>query len=169
MVALEETIRVPLNVTEHGTIRINDSRVSLDSIVHHFKLGATAEQIAESFPSLRLADIYTAISYYLSHHEEIEEYLRQQDSEADNLQAQLESDAQYHKAVAELRSRIMVRWVAKPLILRVRIRAAANAAIAHRSRTTRLCSAAHESRTGSDASLTNLKCNDEIQGRDAKQ
>jgi uncharacterized protein (DUF433 family) len=51
MVALEETINMPLVVTEQGTIRIKGSRVSLDSIIHHFKLGATAEQIVQSFPS----------------------------------------------------------------------------------------------------------------------
>jgi uncharacterized protein (DUF433 family) len=45
MVALEETISIPLVVTRHGTIRVKGSRVSLDSIVNHFKLGATAEQI----------------------------------------------------------------------------------------------------------------------------
>ena len=50
MVALEETIIMPLVVTEQGTIRIKGSRVSLDSIIHHFKLGATAEQIVQSFP-----------------------------------------------------------------------------------------------------------------------
>ncbi|HXQ33779.1 MAG TPA: hypothetical protein VN843_07195 [Anaerolineales bacterium] len=50
MVALEETIIMPLVVTEQGTIRIKGSRVSLDSLIHHFKLGATAEQIVQSFP-----------------------------------------------------------------------------------------------------------------------
>jgi hypothetical protein len=45
MFALQETISMPLVITEHGTIRIKGSRVSLDSIVHHFKLGATCEQM----------------------------------------------------------------------------------------------------------------------------
>lgn len=113
MVALEETISMPLKVTEHGTIRVKGSRVSLDSIVYHFKLGATAEQIAESFPSIGLADIYAAISYYLSHRDEIEEYLLQQETEADELQGRLESNPQYHSAVAELRSRILARWAGR--------------------------------------------------------
>jgi len=39
MVSLEETISTPLVVTEQGTIRVKGSRVSLDSIIHHFKLG----------------------------------------------------------------------------------------------------------------------------------
>lgn len=58
MVGLEETISMPLVVTEQGTIRIKGSRVNLDSIIHHFKLGATAEQIVQSFPSLSLCDVY---------------------------------------------------------------------------------------------------------------
>jgi uncharacterized protein (DUF433 family) len=67
MVALEETISMPLIVTEHGTIRIKGSRVSLDSVIHHFKLGATAEQIVQSFPSLSLGDVYSSIAYYFTH------------------------------------------------------------------------------------------------------
>ena len=110
MLALEETISVPLSVTEHGTIRVKGSRVSLDSIVHHFKLGATAEQIAQSFPSLGLGDIYSAIAYYLAHQEVVEEYLGQQEAEADALQEQIESDPKYQSSIAALRSRLLSRW-----------------------------------------------------------
>ncbi len=92
MVGLEETISMPLVVTEQGTIRIKGSRVSLDSIIHHFKLGATAEQIVQSFPSLSLCDVYLSIAYYLTHRQEIEEYLKEQETAADALQEQLESN-----------------------------------------------------------------------------
>lgn len=110
MVALEETISIPLVVTEQGTIRIKGSRVSLDSIVHHFKLGATAEQIVQSFPSLSLGDVYSSIAYYLTHRPEIETYLEQQKVAADNLQHQLESNPDYQAEIGELRSRILRRW-----------------------------------------------------------
>jgi uncharacterized protein (DUF433 family) len=110
MVALEETIKVPFAVTEQGTIRIKGSRVSLDSIIHHFKLGATAEQIIQSFPSLSLGDIYASIAYYLTHRQEIEEYLQQQETEADTLQEQLVSNPEYQVEIAELRSRMMTQW-----------------------------------------------------------
>ena len=110
MVALEETIIMPLVVTEQGTIRIKGSRVSLDSIIHHFKLGATAEQIVQSFPSLSLGDVYSSIAYYLTHRPKIEAYLEQQETEADALQEQLESDPVHQVEVAELRSRILGRW-----------------------------------------------------------
>ena len=92
MFALQETISMPLVITKHGTIRIKGSRVSLDSIVHHFKLGATAEQFVQSFPSLSLGDVYSSIAYYLTHRQEIEEYLQEQETAADVLQEQLESN-----------------------------------------------------------------------------
>ena len=112
MVALEETISVPLVVTEQGTIRIKGSRVSLDSIIHHFKLGATAEQIVQSFPSVSLGDVYSSIAYYLTHRQEIEAYMEQQETAADALQEQLESSPDYQVEIAELRSRILGRWTA---------------------------------------------------------
>ena len=111
MVALEETIIMPLVVTEQGTIRIKGSRVSLDSIIHHFKLGATAEQIVQSFPSLSLGDVYSSIAYYLTS-PEIEVYMEQQKVAADDLQDQLESNPDYQAEIAELRSRILGRWTA---------------------------------------------------------
>lgn len=113
MVALEETIRVPLAITEHGTIRIKGSRVSLDSIIHHFKLGATAEQIVQSFPSLSLGEVYSSIAYYLTHRQDVEEYLQQQETAADALQEQLESNPKYQADVSEMRSRILGRWTAR--------------------------------------------------------
>lgn len=110
MVALEQTIDVPLAVTEQGTIRIKGSRVSLDSIIHHFKLGATAEQIVQSFPSLTLGEVYSSIAYYLTHRQDVEEYLLGQQQEADDLEKQLQSNPDYQAEIGELRSRIMNRW-----------------------------------------------------------
>lgn len=112
MVELDKNITLPLVVTEQGTMRIRGSRVSLDSIVHHFKLGATAEQMVHSFPSLQLGDVYSSIAYYLTNRSEVETYLEQQKVEADDLQHQLESNADYQADIAELRSRILGRWTA---------------------------------------------------------
>lgn len=110
---LETPQTVPLTLTEDGTIRIKDSRVSLDSIVYHFKLGATAEQIAHKFPALELADIYAAITYYLNHRETVDEYLQQQEAEGDVLQQRIESSPSDQNARAEMRSRLLARWSAR--------------------------------------------------------
>lgn len=109
MTTLEKTQTMPLRLTEDGTIRIADSRVSLDSVVQHYKLGASAEQIAQKFPSLDLADVYAAITYFLNHEETVEEYLRQQEAEGDEVQKTIESDPQYQKNSAALRARILAR------------------------------------------------------------
>lgn len=109
MTTLETTQILPLRLTEDGTIRIADSRVSLDSVLQHYKLGASAEQIAQKFPALDLADVYAAISYYLNHEETVEEYLRQQEAKGDEVQKQIESAPQYQKNSAELRARVLAR------------------------------------------------------------
>jgi uncharacterized protein (DUF433 family) len=83
MVAIITTLTAPLTQWGDGTIRVKGSRVTLDSIVHHFKLGATAEQILYSFPSLTLRDIYGAILYYLENTKSVEQYLREQEEAAE--------------------------------------------------------------------------------------
>lgn len=109
MMTLETTQTVPLMLTDDGTIRITGSRVSLDSIIHHYHLGATAEQIACKFQGLWLADIYAAIAYYLSHRAAVEEYLREQEAKGDALQQQLESDPSYQATMTDLRERLLTR------------------------------------------------------------
>jgi uncharacterized protein (DUF433 family) len=109
MTTLETTQSLPLRLTEDGTIRIANSRVSLDSVVYHYKLGASAEQIAQKFPALDLADVYAAITYYLNHEEAVEEYMRQQEAKGDEIQKKIESDHHYQKKSAELRARVLAR------------------------------------------------------------
>jgi uncharacterized protein (DUF433 family) len=109
MTTLDTTQNLPLRLTEDGTIRIEGSRVSLDSVVHHYKLGASAEQIAQKFPALDLADVYAAITYYLNHKAAVEEYLREQEEKGDEIQMRIESDPQYQKNSAELRARLLAR------------------------------------------------------------
>ena len=75
MTIVESTQEVPLTVPPDGTIRITGSRVSLDSVIYHYRHGATAEEIALRFPGLRLADIHSCISYCLNHQEEVDDYL----------------------------------------------------------------------------------------------
>ncbi len=109
MTTLETNQALPLRLTEDGTIRVAATRVSLDSVVHHYKLGASAEQIAQKFPALDLADVYAAIAYYLNHREAVEEYLQQQEAGGDQIQNEVESDPQYQNTSSELRARLLAR------------------------------------------------------------
>jgi uncharacterized protein (DUF433 family) len=108
MATLETTQTLPLRLTEDGTIRVADSRVSLDSVVHHYTLGASAEQIVQKFPALDLADVYAAIAYYLKHKETVEEYLRLREAEGGEVQKKIEADPRHQKS-AELRARLLAR------------------------------------------------------------
>jgi uncharacterized protein (DUF433 family) len=54
---------------------IEDTRVSLDSVVYAFLRGESPEGIVESFPALTLEQVYGGLSYYLAHREAIDEYL----------------------------------------------------------------------------------------------
>ena len=68
---------IPLETDTDGVIRISKTRVTLDTIVQAFTDGATAEEIAQQYPPVPLADIYSVIGYYLRHSEEVEAYLDQ--------------------------------------------------------------------------------------------
>lgn len=108
MQTLESFATINLTKTSDGTIRIGKTRVALESVVHHFSLGATAEEIAQKFPSLKLAEVYGVISYFLGNHEEVAKYILQQDAESDEIQH--EFDSKFQKPIAELRERILARW-----------------------------------------------------------
>lgn len=109
MSTLETTQQVPLRSTEDGTILVADSRVSLDSVLHHYKLGASAEQIVQKFPSLELADVYASITYYLQHEESVEHYLREEERRGIEVQREIESAPDYEKRTAGLRQRLSAR------------------------------------------------------------
>jgi len=72
----------PLQVTADNVVRVGGTRVTLDTVVAAFEEGATAEEIVEQYPSLRLADAYGAISYYLCHREQVETYLAERQEES---------------------------------------------------------------------------------------
>ena len=88
---LEVSQNVPLTPWEDGMIRITGTRVTLDVIINQFKLGATAEQIYDSFPAASLKDIYGAIYYYLEHTDAVEVYLREQQRVAAETRLWVES------------------------------------------------------------------------------
>jgi uncharacterized protein (DUF433 family) len=81
----------PLRKDEHGTIRVAGTRVTLDSVVYAFRDGESAEQIALSFPTLSLRDVYLAIGYYLRHQAEVDAYLAQQEREAEEIRRVIEA------------------------------------------------------------------------------
>lgn len=102
---IEEPQAVPLTRGKDGVLRISGSRVTLDSIVHQFQSGATAEQIQEDFPSVTLADIYSAIAYFLRHPRVVKDYLNEQAQAAKKVRRELEASFDTRGLREQLRRR----------------------------------------------------------------
>lgn len=73
---------LPLKTDQDGVVRVGGTRVPLDTVVYAFKEGASAEEIALRYPTLELADVYAAITYYLNHRPAVESYLREREAHA---------------------------------------------------------------------------------------
>lgn len=85
----------PLQSDRNGVVRVGGTRVTLDSVVHAFNEGNTAEEIVSHFPALRLADVYAVISYYLDNRDAVREYLQQQEAAAEDVWRDIESSSDY--------------------------------------------------------------------------
>lgn len=70
---------------EGDAYRISGSRVSLDSIVYDYLSALSPESIADNFDTLSLEQVYGAITYYLSHRNEVETHLMQNRAKFDAL------------------------------------------------------------------------------------
>src|SRR5690242_9241187 len=66
---------------EDGALRIAGTRVGLDTIVVRYHEGHTPERIAQSFPTVTLAQAYGAVAYYLENKELIDEFIAEVDRE----------------------------------------------------------------------------------------
>ncbi len=67
----------PLVFDAQGVVRIGNTRVTLDTVVGTFETGASAEEIAQQYPTLDLVDIYSVIAFFLRHREAVTSYLQQ--------------------------------------------------------------------------------------------
>ena len=59
-----------------GGFYIRGTRVPLDSIVHQFRDGVSAESIRQAFPTLTLEQVYGAIAFYLGHQAQVDTSIR---------------------------------------------------------------------------------------------
>ena len=96
---------LPLATDRDGVVRVGGTRVTLDTLVYAFNEGASAEEIAFRYPSLDLADIYAAITYYLQNRAEVESYLREREARAN--QVRQENQARFDPK--GLRERLLAR------------------------------------------------------------
>ena len=99
----------PLRVDNSGTVRVGDSRVTLDILVGAFKLGASAEEIAEQYPTVRLCDVHSVLGYYLRRQDEVDEYLNAREADAKRIRLEVEQ----RFPPVESRARLMKRHASR--------------------------------------------------------
>ncbi len=95
----------PLHVDSDGVARIADTRVTLDTVVAAYEQGASAEEIAQAYDSLSLADVHAVISHYLRHRSEVESYLSER---ADAAEA-VRQEVMARRPQGDIRSRLEAR------------------------------------------------------------
>jgi uncharacterized protein (DUF433 family) len=64
---------------------IEETRISLDSVVYAFLNGESPESIAQNFPLLSLEQVYGSIAFYLSNREIVDAYLEKGEAEFQQL------------------------------------------------------------------------------------
>src|SRR5205807_1320874 len=95
----------PLRTDKHGVVRVGKTRVRLESVLHAYKSGCSAEDIQRKFPSLQLADIYAVITYYLWYREQVEQYLE----ERERIEEEAVRQIQERFPTTGLRERLLAR------------------------------------------------------------
>jgi Protein of unknown function (DUF433) len=104
------TVTVPLREEPPGVFRVGKSRVLLELVLRAFKAGATPEAIAQSYDTLKLADVYAVLSRYLANPAPFENYLRLCDEAAAETRRKIE-EAQGPQG--DLRAILLARAKAK--------------------------------------------------------
>lgn len=102
-----EPLPIPLRMDETGSIRVGNTRVLLELVIHAYEDGSTPEGIVDSFDSLRLADVYAVIAYYLQNRQQVDEYLKRRDQEAEAIRREIEANQPPRPGFKE---ELLARW-----------------------------------------------------------
>jgi uncharacterized protein (DUF433 family) len=95
-----------LRIEPTGAIRVGNSQVLLELVIGAFEEGATAEEIAQRYPTVGLPAIYAAITYYLRHPDEMREYLSEREQQAVEVRSRIEAE---QGDLSAIRARLLAR------------------------------------------------------------
>ena len=73
----------------NGGLYVKGTRVSLESVVIRFQQGASPDNIVQSFPTLKLSQVYGTIAYYLENEKVINDYLAEGERELERASVPL--------------------------------------------------------------------------------
>lgn len=96
---------VPLRLDAGGVVRVGGTRVTLHTVISAFRDYSSAEEIVHHYPSLKLADVYLVIGYYLNHREEVDAYLGKQEELAEQTRREIEASGDQR----EFKERLLAR------------------------------------------------------------
>jgi uncharacterized protein (DUF433 family) len=75
-----------------GKPRIAGHRIRVEDIViWHERMGLSPDEIVSQYPTITLADVYSALAYYHDHFEEIRQQIREDEEFARDMQAETPS------------------------------------------------------------------------------
>ncbi len=100
-----QTIDVPLKTHTDGTIRVGESRVRIDTVIHAFNEGYTAEEIVSQYPVLNLSEVYAVIAYYLNNQAPIDNYIAERAKNAEEIHQAIVSNPEYQEFREQLLKR----------------------------------------------------------------
>lgn len=100
---------LPIRVEEDGTYHVGQTGISLDTVILCYRMGYSPEQVVETYPAIRLRDVYHVFSYYLGHRDEIDSYLQRRSAEADSIREKLEAAGMSRNDWPEYRQRLLER------------------------------------------------------------
>ncbi len=106
MIHLPSNVAVPLRTDEDGAIRIGQTRVLLELVIGAFQRGETPEGIVQSFPSLKLDEVYAVITYYLQNRPSVDAYIQQVQADADQIREKIDAS---QPDMQDLRERLLKR------------------------------------------------------------
>jgi uncharacterized protein (DUF433 family) len=80
-----------VRIDEEGVVRIGKSRITLDLVIEQYEIGMAPEDMVRAYDTLDLADVHSAIAFYLRHRSEVAAYLERRKADAETLREKLES------------------------------------------------------------------------------
>ncbi|MGO9915953.1 MAG: DUF433 domain-containing protein [Isosphaeraceae bacterium] len=103
------TLSVPLREEPPGVLRVGNSRILLELVIHAYQEGESSDGIVEMYPALELGDVFAVIAYYLAHRAEVDEYLRECDQQAEAVRRKIEASQPPGPTKEELLARARAR------------------------------------------------------------
>lgn len=100
----------PLRTDPDGSIRVGESQVMLAVLLNaYLDWGWSAEQLAEQFPSITLADVHGVLSYYLRHRQEVDIYLNEWNSSGEQSRSDWQQSTDGQLVITKLRAARLAR------------------------------------------------------------